>query len=167
MNLYILRHGIAVEPNARNLRKDAERPLTAKGKKRLRQIAGAMKAMELSFDLILSSPYVRAHQTAEIVAQTFKQKNKLVLSNELTPGGNPKLLVEQINKIRPRPKNVLLVGHEPYLSQFIGLLASGNTNTAIDFKKGGLCKLEIETLRYGRCALLGWLLAPQQMFMMR
>ena len=165
MNLYILRHGIAVERGTPGI-KDADRPLTPKGRRRLRQVTGAMREMELSFDLILSSPFARALQTAEIVARTFKQKNKLVLSSELTPGGNPKLLIEQINKIKPRPKYILLVGHEPYLSQFIGLLLAGNTNTAIDLKKGGLCKLEIETLRYGRCASLIWLLTPQQMILM-
>jgi phosphohistidine phosphatase len=165
MNLYILRHGIAVARGAPGY-KDAERPLTPKGRRRLHQITAAMREMELSFDLILSSPFARALQTAEIVARTFKRKSKLVLSNELTPGGNPKSLLEQINKIRPHPKNILLVGHEPYLSQFTGLLLAGNTNTAIDLKKGGVCKLEIETLRYGRCALLGWLLTPQQMVLM-
>jgi phosphohistidine phosphatase len=166
MNLYILRHGIAVEPDVPARRQDAERPLTAKGKKRLRQIAGAMKAMELSFDLILFSPYLRALQTAEIVAEIFPRRRKFAVANELTPGGNPKTFIEQLNKIKPAPKNVLLVGHEPYLGQFIGLLAAGNTNMAIDFKKGGLCKLEVETLRYGRCATLAWLLAPRQMALM-
>jgi phosphohistidine phosphatase len=166
MNLYILRHGIAVELNARSLRRDAERSLTAKGKKRLRQIAGAMKAMDLSFDLIFSSPYLRARQTAEIVAETFKRQKKLAVSSELAPGGNPKALIEQLNKMKPHPKSVLLVGHEPYLSQFIGLLAAGNTNAAIDFKKGGLCKLEVESLHYSRCATLAWLVTPRQMALM-
>lgn len=166
MNIYILRHGIAAERNAHAPHKDAERPLMAKGKKRLREIAGAMQTMGLSFDLILASPYVRALQTADIIAETFRRRRKSAITNELTPGGNPKTLIEQLNKIKPSPKNVLLVGHEPYLSQFIGLLASGNTNMAIDLKKGGLCKLEVETLRYGRCATLAWLLAPRHMALM-
>jgi phosphohistidine phosphatase SixA len=61
---------------------------------------------------------------------------------------------------------VLLVGHEPYLGKLIALLAAGNTSLEVDFKKGGLCKLEAESLRYGRCAKLVWLLPPRQMELM-
>jgi phosphohistidine phosphatase len=166
MNLFILRHGIAVEPGTPGFDSDADRPLTAKGRRRVRQIAGAMREMELSFDLIFSSPFPRALQTAEIVAAVFKRQKKLTCTNELTPGGSAKSLVGEINKIKPPPENVLLVGHEPYLSRFIGLLAAGNTDMEIDFKKGGLCKLEIESLRHGRCATLAWLLTPRQMKLM-
>ncbi|MGA2029871.1 MAG: phosphohistidine phosphatase SixA [Verrucomicrobiota bacterium] len=164
MNLYILRHGLAVECGTPGYKKDSDRPLTAKGKRRMWQIAEAMEAMELNFDMILSSPFLRARQTAEIVAETFELRKKLALTEALTPDGNPKLLVEQLNKLKV--KDILLVGHEPYLSQLIGLLVSGNTNMALDFKKGGLGKLEAETLRCGRCATLAWLLTPRQMMLM-
>jgi phosphohistidine phosphatase len=166
MNLYLLRHGIAVDPSVAGFAKDAERPLTPKGKRRLRQIAGAMGVLKISFDVILSSPYVRAKQTAEIVAKSLKRLKQLKISDELTPGGNPKLLIQQLNELRPRPKNILLVGHEPYLSKLIALLTTGNTNMEIDLKKGSLCKLEAETLRYGRCAMLVYLLAPRHLVLM-
>jgi phosphohistidine phosphatase len=166
MNLYLLRHGIAVDPSLPGFAKDAERPLTPKGRRRLRQIAGAMVALKNSFDVILSSPYVRARQTAEIVAKTLKWRKKLGFTDELAPGGNPKLLIQQLNELRPRPKNILLVGHEPYLSKLIALLTTGNTNMEIDLKKGSLCKLETETLRYGRCATLVCLLAPRHLVLM-
>jgi phosphohistidine phosphatase len=166
MNLYLLRHGIAVDPSAPDFAKDAERPLTPKGRRRLVQIAKAMGALKLSFDLILSSPYVRAKQTAEIVAKELKRRKKLKFTDELTPGGNPKSLIQQLNELRPKPKNILLVGHEPYLSKFIALLTAGNTSMEIDLKKGGLCKLEAESLRYVRCATLEFLLAPRQMALM-
>ena len=71
MKLYILRHGIAVEPGTPGYETDADRPLTSEGERKMRQIAGAMEALELSFDLILSSPYLRARQTAEIVAEVL------------------------------------------------------------------------------------------------
>ena len=74
MDLYLLRHGIAVEPGSPGYAKDADRPLTPEGERKLGQIAEAMEALELSFDLILSSPYVRARQTAEIVAATLKAR---------------------------------------------------------------------------------------------
>ena len=166
MNLYLLRHGIAVDPSVPDFAKDAERPLTPKGKRRLRQIAEAMGELKLSFDLILSSPYARAKQTAEIVAKILKRRKKLKFTDELTPGGNPKSLIQQLNELRPRPKNILLVGHEPYLSKLIALLTAGNTNMEIDLKKGSLCKLEAETLRYGRCATLVCLLAPRHLVLM-
>ena len=64
MNLYILRHGIAVERGTPGYAKDADRPLTLEGERKLQLIAQAMKALDLAFDLILSSPYLRARQTA-------------------------------------------------------------------------------------------------------
>ena len=166
MNLYILRHGLAVDQGKKGIKNDQSRPLTPKGMRRLWQIAEAMEQMELSYDWIFSSPWLRAKQTAEIVAQAFELQKKIKLTEDLAPGGNPKNLIEQLNRLKPQPKNVLLVGHEPYLGRLVGLLASGNTGAAIDLKKGGLCKLEVENLHCGRCALLGWLLTPRQMSLM-
>jgi len=166
MNLFVLRHGIAVEPGAPGYEKDSERPLTPEGKRRLRQIAAAMKKMDLRFDLILSSPLLRARQTAEIITESLKLKKQLAFSDALTPDGNPKALVRQLNELKPVPEDVLLVGHEPYLSRLIALLTAGETGVAIDLKKGGLGKLEAESLRLGRCATLVWLLTPRQMELM-
>ena len=81
MNLYLLRHGIAVDPSKPGIARDAERPLLPKGKRRLRQIAEAMGALGISFDVILSSPYERAKQTAEIVAKSLKQRKRLKFSD--------------------------------------------------------------------------------------
>lgn len=166
MNLYILRHGIAVERGAPGFKTDADRPLTPKGRRQLGPIAAAMKSMSLDFSLILSSPFLRARQTAEIVAKSLKLKNRLAFSDALTPDGDPKALVRELNELKPVSENVLLVGHEPYLSRFIAHLISGGENIEIDFKKGGLCKLEADLLRSGRCARLAWLLTPKQMKLM-
>lgn len=166
MNVYLLRHGIAAEPGAAGYEPDSERPLTAKGEDRLREAARAMEKLGLSFDLILSSPFLRAKQTAAIIAKSLKLRKQLALSDDLTPAGNPRLLIQQLNQFRPEPKSVLLVGHEPYLGKLVALLAAGNTSLEIDFKKGGLCKLEAEYLLYGRCAKLVWLLTPRQMRLM-
>jgi len=166
MDLYILRHGIAVEPGTPGYENDADRPLTPEGQRKLRQIADAMEALELSFDRILSSPYLRARQTAEIVAEALEARQKLELSDTLTPGGSIKRLVELLNRLEPSPESVLLVGHEPYLSGLISLLVSGKETFAVVMKKGGLCKLTIESLKPGRCAALQWLLTPKQMALM-
>jgi phosphohistidine phosphatase len=167
MNLYLLRHGIAVDPSDPDFAgKDAERPLTLKGKRRLRQIATALGVMKISFDVIFSSPYARAVETAEIVAKSLKLQKKLKFTGDLMPGGNPKLLVQTLAELKPKPENILLVGHEPYLSRLIALLTAGNTSMEIDLKKGGLCKLETESLRYARCATLEFLFAPRHLVLM-
>jgi phosphohistidine phosphatase len=166
MDLYILRHGIAVEPGTPGYEKDADRPLTPEGERKLRQIAEAIQALELSFDLILSSPYLRARQTAEIVAATLGARKRLELSAALTPSGSIKKLVELLKRREPSPESVLLVGHEPYLSELISLLLSGKESFAVVMKKGGLCKLTTESLKPGRCATLQWLLTPKQMALM-
>ena len=145
---------------------DSERQLTPKGKRQLRQTAAAMKKMGLRFDLILSSPYLRAKQTAEIVAESLKLKKQLKFSDALAPDGSPKILIRQLNELKPAPENVLLVGHEPYLSRLISLLTTGGMDLVMDFKKGGLCKLETEKLSHDRCATLVWLLTPRQMKLM-
>ena len=166
MNLYILRHGIAVEPGSPGYAKDADRPLTPEGERKLRQVAQAMEALGLSFDLILSSPYVRARQTAESVAESLNACKRLELTDSLTPGGSTKKLVELLNRLEPSPQSVLLVGHEPYLSGLISLLVSGTESFTVTMKKGGLCKLSTESLLHGRCAALKWLLTPKQMALM-
>jgi phosphohistidine phosphatase len=167
MNIFILRHGVAVEPGTPGYESDSERPLIPKGERRLRSAGAAMEKLELSFDLILSSPFVRARQTAEIVAGELKLKKRLEFFEGLVPGGNPKALIHALNELKPAPENVLLVGHEPYLSRLISLLVSGDADAAaIEMKKGGLCKLEAAALRHGQCARLTWLLTPSQMELM-
>ncbi len=166
MNLYILRHGIAVEPGTPGYAKDADRPLTPDGERKLRLIAGAMRALDLTFDLILTSPYVRARQTAEVVAKALKAQKNVELSDSLTPGGGTQQLIALLNHLRPPPESVLLVGHEPYLSGLISLLITGKASSSVVLKKGGLCKLAADSLKQGRCAALEWLLTPKQMALM-
>jgi phosphohistidine phosphatase len=158
MKLYILRHGEAAEHGDPRY-KENERPLTPRGIQRTRQLAHALDVMGIHFDRILSSPLVRAKQTAEIVGRRMKQP--VELTDALTPSGNMKALVEQIGAIRPVPENVVLVGHEPYLSGFISLLCIGGPDLPIRLKKGALCRLEVERLACGRCAMLEWLVQPR------
>ena len=167
MNLYFLRHGLAAERDPQRFPDDSQRPLLPKGGERIRLACAALESLELSFDWILSSPYRRAAQTAEIVAAKLGLRKRLKYCDELACGGDPKALIRYVNRIRPGPENVLLVGHEPDLSQLISWLISGDTDVAIAMKKGGLAKLEIEAeLRYGRCATLAWLLTPKQLVLL-
>jgi phosphohistidine phosphatase len=166
MDLYVLRHGLAVEPDSPGCKSDADRTLTNEGKRKLHQIGAAMEALEITFDLILSSPYTRALQTAEIIAEVLDVPKKLQFTDHLEPGGDARKLVGHINGLRPRPGSILLVGHEPDLSRLISLLASGDSSLSISLKKAGFCKLSLESLRFGKCATLEWLLTPGQMRLM-
>jgi phosphohistidine phosphatase len=161
MNLYLMRHAIAAEPEENT--EDSQRPLTETGRKRLGKIARNLEKLELEFDIIITSPYLRARQTADVVAHVLDIKQKRVFESEnLTPLGYADKLVEEINAREP-VENLLLVGHEPFLSQLIGMLLAGDASLSIDMKKAGLCKLSIEQLSYGRCAMLEWLLTPAQL----
>ena len=166
MEIFLLRHGLAVERGTRGFEDDATRPLTPKGRRQLRKTAAAMKQMELRFNLILSSPLLRAKQTAEIVAADLKIKKRLKFSNALAPGGDTASLFRQIERMKPVPERLLLVGHEPDLSRLVSLLVTGGAPLPMDFKKGGLCKLDVEKLSAGKCATLAWLLTPRQMKLM-
>ena len=163
MELYILRHAIAEERSSATRGGDSLRRLTVEGAGKMRRGARGMKAMGLSFDLILSSPYLRAKQTAEIVANVFGLEKKLALSATLTADGNPKDLVDELKRSHSKRKSILLVGHEPYLGRLISLLISGSASLPITLRKGGLCKLVVEGMRYGRCAEMEWLLTPRVM----
>src|ERR671923_2581884 len=96
MMLSLLRHGIAVERGSPGAEHDSERPLTAKGDRRMRRIAAGMLALGLSYDVILSSPYLRARQTAEIAAQVLKMPDRVHLSDTLMPEGDPRQLIEAL-----------------------------------------------------------------------
>jgi phosphohistidine phosphatase len=167
MDLYILRHAIAEDRDKSSGKPDSQRRLTPEGVEKMRRVAEGMKSLGLEFDLILSSPFLRAKETAEIVADVLALGRRLEMSADLSTSGNPKNLIESLNGPYADRKSVVLVGHEPYLSSFISLLLSGGTNIAINFKKGGLCKLTVEHLKYGRCAALEWLLTPKQLRAMR
>ena len=129
----------------------------------MRSIARGMKALDLSFDLILSSPYARAKETAEIVAHEFGLEAALEFQSLLEVGGDPAALVAEVASRSKGMSDVLLVGHEPQLSKLISYLLSGNSGLSISMKKGGLCKLDVPRLRYARSASLEWLLTPSQL----
>ena len=163
MEIYILRHGIAVERGTPGYKRDGDRPLTEEGVEKMRQIAKAMREMDLQSDVIFSSPYVRAKATADIVAETLGEN--VTLTDSLPPEADPAELIDEING--EKPQRVLLVGHEPDLSALISTLICGKRNADIELKKGGLAKLTAETLTYGKCATLNWLLTPKQLRQMR
>jgi len=163
MNLYILRHAPAVPRGTRGYARDSDRPLTPDGAKKMRAIAKGMRTLKLSCDVILSSPYVRARHTAEIAAAALGMKKKLKFSAHLASNGSPENLIRELRAKYRSFDSVVLVGHEPYLSRLVAVLISGGPDVSLSLKKGGLCKLSTQALRYGRCATLEWLLTPRQL----
>jgi phosphohistidine phosphatase len=129
----------------------------------MRRIAKGLQASGLSYDLILSSPYLRAKQTAEIVTQVLSTPEGVMLAETLMPEGNPRQLIEALRTDHRERQDVLLVGHEPYLSRLISTLLTGGPNLSVVMKRGGLCALDVDALRFGRCASLTSLLSPRQL----
>ena len=160
MDIYILRHAIAEERDSEKYPDDSERPLTAKGAKRMKRVAEGMLALGLSFDVIYTSPFARARQTADIVAGVFDAAKQLRETDTLAVGGDIGELIDLINSAGSEFTSVLLVGHEPYLSDLISTLVIGDESLPLTMKKGGLCKLSAGALKNGRCASLDWFLPP-------
>ncbi|MEE9225661.1 MAG: phosphohistidine phosphatase SixA [Bacteroidota bacterium] len=162
MELYILRHGVANDPAGLYIGKDWERPLTPKGMKKMKKECRGIRALQLEFDLILTSPLVRARQTAEIVAKAFGLQGKLEDCEHLATGGEHDLLVRQLQSY-PQEYRILLVGHEPDLSTFIAMITLGNDDASINLRKGGLCKILIDNPGQGFHGSLEWLVTPKQL----
>jgi phosphohistidine phosphatase len=165
MVLYLLRHAIAVERGTPGYARDSDRPLTPEGERKMAEAAIGMKAMGLDVDRIISSPYLRARRTAELVADVLG--GTVEFSDALASDGDTRELVRLLQTTSGKESAILLVGHEPYLSGFISELLSGSNTVATTLKKGGLCKLHIEELSSGGCASLEWLLTPHQLRLFR
>ncbi len=165
MILYIIRHAIAEQAGSDSSeQQDSQRALTDEGRKKMRRIAQGLKELGAQIDLILTSPYVRAADTADIVAKKLDlDSDKLVEMPNLSPLGQPEQLMNEINQNYGQLQNIALVGHEPSLSRLISVLLSGDPTLPIILKKGGVCRLSLDKLIYGRCATLEWLLAPSQL----
>src|SRR5258708_1648062 len=107
MNLFILRHAIAEPRGTPTPGGDSQRRLTSAGKTKMRRAARGMRSLGLEFDLILSSPYLRASETAEIVAEVFGLEKQLTISAALAADGNPKELLDQLKRDYRKRKRIL------------------------------------------------------------
>jgi phosphohistidine phosphatase len=157
MDLYIFRHGLAEEVSDSGL--DRDRELTREGREKTRLAGKALCKLEVSFDLVLSSPFARAWQTAEILVKALDCE-KLLTKCEALASGAPSAGVLDELKDHRKKESILLVGHEPDLSKLISILLSGSPRLAITMKKGGLCKLSCTEPEPGE-ATLEWLLPPK------
>lgn len=160
MNIYIIRHAITEDEGPE--KEDNQRSLTGKGAKKMRQIAKGLRNLGVDFDLILSSPYLRAKETAEILADVFKIKQEIAYSDHLIPAGDPELLIAEINE-KYTVDTIAIIGHEPQLSTLISLLAAQASPIEITLKKGGVCRLTADDLHHNRRATLEWLITPSML----
>lgn len=135
---------------------DDQRPLTKEGKQRMAQEAKTINNLDLKLDLILSSPLVRARQTAEIVAEKLEPGVDLVVDERLSPGFDSDHLAE-ILASHPDSNAVMLVGHEPDFSSMISYLVGGGELVC---KKGGLARVDLLEENSMRGELV-WLIPPK------
>jgi len=163
MILYFMRHGIAVNRDEKGKPPDdRERALTPKGIKRMHKAAKGLLTLSLPLDRILTSPFVRARQTAKIVAETLHMEDRLAEIQELGPDRSVQDLLSGL-AAHSGDKHILLVGHEPLLSSTVSFLLSGSAGAEIRLKKGGLCCLEVDRLPPKQSAVLHWALTPKQL----
>ena len=164
MNLYLLRHGIAAAKDDPAFTSDSERPLTKKGTKKFRKAARGIERLGITLDVILSSPLVRARQTADIVAAALDKESYVEEIPALAPDSSPEQLLSELSGVEGK-EHVMLVGHEPFLGKLAAFLVSGknNSDTVIPLKKGGICHIEIEAVPPTQPGRMHWLLTPKQL----
>ncbi len=155
MDLYFLRHGLAGD-RADWTENDDERPLTKPGKKRMADEAKTMADLGLKLDAILTSPLVRARQTADIVAKHLDMQDAVVEDKRLGPGFDPGKLSEIVRE-HDSANALMLVGHEPDFSATIGELV-GRANVVM--KKGGLAYIHLSNTSPLEGELV-WLVPPK------
>ena len=152
MYLYLIRHGIAEDPDPlvpNSISSDEIRPLTKIGRKKITQVAAKLQKLELTFDLIITSPLVRAHQTAEILINQQLSPN-LEVSQDLKPSGNlPAWLTSWNARAMDRATRLVLVGHEPNLSEWAELFVFGKICHKLILKKGGMIGLKFPDHQVG------------------
>jgi len=157
MKIYILRHGIAED--AQGNQPDSERALTAEGKKKLRGVLRVAKAADVSPSLILSSPYRRALQTAQLAAEALGYKGDLLQTKTLEPPSSPRTVWDEI-RVHKEEAEILLSGHEPLFSSLTAYLL-GCPGLQIDYKKGAIVCVEIDHFPAEPHGVLKWMLTPK------
>ena len=157
--LYFIRHGLA-EERGEAWPDDTKRPLTEQGISRARRQARGLARLGVSFDVVLTSPLVRARQTAEIVAAAFEPRPHLVQVDSLAPGGTYQSIVADLEK-HARKARVAIVGHEPDLGELAARLIGARR--AIAFKKGAVCRIDVDMLPPGGSGALRWFMTPKML----
>jgi len=152
-----LRHAIAETATPGS--EDGDRALTPDGKKKLREVMRVARMAGLSPSLVMTSPYRRAVETAELAASLLGYKEEPLRTNSLLPGCSAEEIWEEI-RVHKDAQELLLVGHEPLLGQLAAYLL-GAPNLLIDVKKGGLLRLDMDQFQVRPRGVLRWYLTPR------
>jgi phosphohistidine phosphatase len=159
MQLYIVRHGIAIDREDPKSPADPERYLTEEGIEKTKQVAKGVAALGVTADLLLSSPYVRAFQTAEIFAHALDySRQKIRHTDLLLPGGEPSLLFRELARDK-HSSSVFVFGHAPQLDDLIAA-ALGLKNHITSLKKAGVAMIELKRVS-PPSGQLAWLAHPK------
>ena len=158
MEVYLLRHGIAEDDSASG--RDSDRQLTDEGRQKLRSVLQAAAGAGVSPELIVSSPYVRARQTAEIARKVLGLEEDLQFSQTLVPEGEPRDVWSEIRTVYRHAGSLLLASHEPLMSRCAGYLL-GSPRLYIDFKKGAIMRIDIDNFGLEPHGALRWMLVPK------
>ncbi|MGD1809195.1 phosphohistidine phosphatase SixA [Dapis sp. BLCC M126] len=159
-NVYFIRHGIAADRE--NYGTDAERPLTEIGDRKTNKIAQKLKQLGLHFNLILTSPLVRANQTAKIL-QANKLSSQIEEFSHLAPGGDINLWLQWLKTWQPQENMELaLVGHQPDLANWAEILVWGEARQVLILKKAGVIGVSLPEVGspVGKSQMF-WLTAPK------
>ena len=157
--IYLVRHAIAAE-RGRQWPDDTKRPLTHKGAARMRQIVMGLRALGVEFDLVLTSPLVRARQTAELLIAGVRSKPALEVTDALAPGEPPVKVAAMLAKHAGRC-SIALVGHEPGLGELAAWLTGSNKPFVM--KKGGVCRIEVTAMPPARQGQVVWHATPKML----
>ena len=164
MTLYLVRHGIAEDRTATGL--DRDRRLTPRGQARMRRAAAGLSQLVGAVEVIFTSPYPRAAETAKLVAAALSGRLRPRVLDALAQDASP---LETLRALRSLVKGerIMFVGHEPGLSRLASLLLTGSVDgLRIDLKKGGCIALTIRTPA-PRAAVLDWIVTPRALRRMR
>jgi phosphohistidine phosphatase len=162
MELYVLRHAIALTAAEAGVSRDSERPLSSEGRDKMKRIAAAMKSIGVEVDLILSSPYVRARETALMAHEGLGLKDCLEFTDALASGEDSKLILAELKTHFKKSERIMVVGHEPDLSLLISKITSLG-RLRVEMKKAGLAKIEITETHPELKGTLEFLLTPKVM----
>jgi phosphohistidine phosphatase len=157
--LYLIRHGVA-EERGEAWPDDSKRPLTEDGMAQLRKQARGLARLGVSLDVVLTSPLVRTCQTAEIIAGGLDPRPNLVNIDSLAPDGTHQAILADLEK-HARKTRIALVGHEPDIGELAARLIGARH--AIEFKKGAVCRIDLDALPPGGPGALRWFLTPKMM----
>ena len=158
IELFLVRHAIAAERGP-NYPDDRERPLTSEGIARFKLAVEGMKQLEVTVELVLTSPLVRASHTAELLVAGLGGKPRLETLDALAPGGRPAQVLDSVARYAKRARHIALVGHEPDLGDLAARLL--RARGSIEFKKGAVCCIELDGAMPAGPGTLKWLLPPR------